>query len=389
MLSSYRKIIFAPIALYNLENGWHQVIESNKTPEQSDLQILEERSRQLASDWVDQTDVTILLEEMSANTELISAESRTGQKEIMLSVLGNLGAQLAAWNVDWVFQAKWRAWADRRIVHDTYAWLGWEENQALSRNAVASLIEKLGMTRDEIILALWAWNEEYAQMLADTNTNHEEYSELIEAWRVQRGPNVDQVDEMNVMQQERDFMAAEDLLMSQDISSPDISDDVEQVVVAEAPKVNPHPDVVEAAAEEQIVVAEDISEASANMLALLEQGEWKVRFSEIKWSKEKTTSLQTALIETLWLEEIQKILDRPDMTEDKFADGAYGNWTSTVVAEYQRVNDLKVDWEAGTQTFASITGLDYDITTRIASLPVESKANLYASNQQDTTNNVI
>ena len=364
MLSHYLKCLFAPIALYNLEDGWHQVIDTR-----TDLQKLEDYAEELSVDWVDNADIQLVLSRLAEDRESITAEIREWEKAIVTSMLGDLWAQIAQWNLDWVFQAKWASW---RLVFDSYDGFGWDETQALSRNSVTWLINKLDITRDEVIAALWAWNEEFADMLI--------------AGQAQRGPNPEQVADMNAMQAQREFMAAEDLIMSQEIPSPDINDTVEPVV-AETPTVNPHPDIVESV-DEVDVATENISEATSHMLSLLENGEWRVRFSEIKWNSESTTSVQASLIEKVWIEKIKDILGRTDMTVDKFTDWEYWNWTRTVVSEYQRDNGLGVDWAAGTQTIASLTWLEYDNTTRLATLPsVDDR--VYASNDWVVENNAI
>jgi len=369
MLSHYIKLLLAPIALYSLEDGWHQVVDAPLTTQ--------EYADQLSDDWVDATDIRAVLDRLDTEQSWVVEEAVLNEaelgREILISMLQKLGWSIAEWDMDWVFQQKW---ASGRLVFDDYAWFGWSETSVLSTSIVERIVNQVWLTEDEIISALWMWNEQYAQMIAN----------MLIAGQAQRGPNPEQVADMNAMQAQREFMAAEDLIMSQEIPSPDINDTVEPVV-AETPTVNPHPDIVESV-DEVDVATENISEATSHMLSLLENGEWRVRFSEIKWNSESTTSVQASLIEKVWIEKIKDILGRTDMTVDKFTDWEYWNWTRTVVSEYQRDNGLGVDWAAGTQTIASLTWLEYDNTTRLATLPsVDDR--VYASNDWVVENNAI
>lgn len=113
------------------------------------------------------------------------------------------------------------------------------------------------------------------------------------------------------------------------------------------------------------------SETYPLLLSALQDWDGQVGFSEIQGNEEASTAIQQALINHFGIERIQTILGRSDMTEEKFSDGVYGWWTSKVVWEYQTAMGLLVDWEAGTQTIASLTGLDYDSATRMASLPTQ------------------
>lgn len=234
MLSHYIKLLLAPIALYSLEDGWHQVVDAPLTTQ--------EYADQLSDDWVDATDIRAVLDRLDTEQSWVVEEAVLNEaelgREILISMLQKLGWSIAEWDMDWVFQQKW---VSGKLVFDDYAWFGWSETSVLSTSTVERIVNQVWLTEDEIISALWMWNEQYAQMIAN----------MLIAGQAQRWPNPEQIDEMNAMQEQSDFMTAEDLIMSQEIPSPDINNTVEPVM-AEAATTNPHPDIVESA-DEQLV----------------------------------------------------------------------------------------------------------------------------------------
>lgn len=172
---------------------------------------------------------------------------------------------------------------------------------------------------------------------------------------------------------------SEETLMAQAIDTGtaqrDIDANAEEAVMAQAIDTSTAQRDIDTNAEET-VMAQSLessldSEAYPMLLSALQDWDGQVRFSEIQNNEEASSAIQQALINHFGIERIQTILGRSDMTEEKFSDGVYGGWTSKVVWEYQTAMGLSVDWEAGTQTIASLTGLDYDSTTRMASLPAQ------------------
>lgn len=359
MLSFYKKLLFSHLSFSVVGPEWAaQELQSENVNTPSELQELRDYAQQLAKDGVDNSDISLLLEEIDAQRDAITAETRSWEKDLLVSMLKKLGWELAQWSSKGLFQKKLLS---GRVVYDSYDGFGWTEAQAVSKRTVAKLIEKLWFSRQEIITALWDGNSEYAQMLL--------------AWEAQRWPNKNQIAEMweiRKNQEKENQIQDEDMVMSQNIDSQRATRDVAVAKDEAMRSKNIHPDTVDISEfadsdlihiEPQVVPlawenTETQTENTQSIIylqnLLTEKWETLSYKQDVLADPDTISAIQDCLVEQVWIKKIQEILWRPDMTSEKFVDGVFGWWTDAVTRWYQNKNSLVVDGDPGYNTIMSL-----------------------------------
>ncbi len=202
MLQFYKNLVMNTIKLQNLSEGGGQMdpIEAQKAEQAAKLKALEAKARELAADWVDAADIDTIVSSIQEGAETIGEEMKAQEKQLVLDMIQQYGMQVADGKTDINLVSSWGIRGRKKkfsVIADRNDGTFFDtKTEMLSNTAIQGLIEKVGISPEEVTTAL-ASAEDVRVANIEAEKQHEAQ---IAAGKVQRWPTADQIKEHQYQQ---------------------------------------------------------------------------------------------------------------------------------------------------------------------------------------------